>query len=96
MNRFFKLTALFAIVASLSVLANEGFAKGGVKPSSTRKHRINRYPGINNPDANPDNPPVWTPWSPVGPIGPPKPIKPTPVKRLPPVAFPTGPAKPIL
>jgi hypothetical protein len=53
MNRFLKLTLLFAVAVSFTALANESFAKGPVKakPARTHKHRINEYGnGIPNPD----------------------------------------------
>jgi hypothetical protein len=56
MKRFVKRTALFAVLASLSVLSNEGFAKGhagGRQVASHRivSHRVNQYGnGIPNPD----------------------------------------------
>jgi hypothetical protein len=101
MNRFFKLTVLFAVAFSFTVLVNESFARGHAKvnPAGVHKYRINEYGnGAGNPDRNPDYGP-----NPTGPgyggggspIKPPTkpPVKKFPIIGLQPVAFPTGPSK---
>jgi hypothetical protein len=104
MKRFVKLTALFAVIASLSVLSNESFARGhagGRQVTSHRivSHRVNQYNGIDNPNKDPNYPSPNGPGSPTGsnPIGGgnPNPVKPhpIPVLGLQPVAFPSGGAK---
>lgn len=65
MNRFLKLTVLFAVAISFSAMASQSFAKGKVSssarvrtaskavPARTHKHRINEYGnGLPNPNAD--------------------------------------------
>jgi hypothetical protein len=94
MNRFFKLTVLFATLASVSVLSDESFAKGhagGQQVTSHRivSHRINEYPGGRNPDQVPGWPPLGIPGGNSNPpVNPPVKHHPFPVGGLQPVAFP--------
>ena len=104
MKRFVRLTVLFGVVASLSVLSNEGFAKGysgGHRtvshPATSHRitsHRVNEYGnGIDNPDKSPTAPSPNGFGNTTGGGGNSNPVKkhPIPVLGLQPVAYPTGP-----
>lgn len=55
MNRFLKLTVLYAVAFSFTALANQSFAKRLVKAklSRTHKNRINEYGnGLPNPNSD--------------------------------------------
>ena len=103
MKRFVRLTVLFGVVAGLSVLSNEGFAKGSAgghhsvsHPATGHRitsHRVNQYGnGIDNPDKNPNYPSPNGFGNTTGGGGNSNPVKkhPIPVLGLQPVAFPTG------
>jgi hypothetical protein len=101
MNRFLKLTVLYAVAFGFTALANQSFAKGLVnaKPAQTHKHRINTYPHESNPDQDPNyGSPTGPGYGGPGPVGsPPKgnPVKPhpRPIVGVPPIGVLTGAAK---
>ena len=99
MKRLVKLTVLFATLASFSLLANEGFAKGLVKakPAAAHKHRINQYPNDSNPNRNPNYPTGTGGPPPTQPVNPPvgSPVKPhpRPIVGVPPIGVLTGAGK---
>jgi hypothetical protein len=59
MKRIFDLVVLFGVIVAFSAVPNQGFARGGLKPSRAYghrtyvSHRVNQYGnGIPNPDSD--------------------------------------------